>query len=317
MSVIIPVYNAEEYLDKCIKSVISQTYKNLEIILINDGSTDGSLELCNFYALSESNVKVLSQQNAGASSARNLGLAHSTGDYIVFVDSDDWIMPAYVESLYFNLVNYSADMVIIDYFIEENTKLLYSKKKGSINIYTNKETLNHIFDTDKFLGYIWNKIFQARIIKNSNMMFNTELKVWEDLLFCCQYISRIEKIVYIQKPLYVYKLRNDSLTKSTCYEVQKSLLKSVEKIMELSKNSSSEFSKQTSKAYANACIDRILMEFRNREYTANSIQEKLSSARPYLGYLSVKNRMKYLCIKTMPKTLFILITYRPLGRTLK
>lgn len=306
ISVIIPVYNAIEYLDKCVRSVLNQSYTNIEIILINDGSTDGSMELCEAYALREKNVRLFSQQNTGAAGARNLGLSHSKGEYIVFVDSDDWIMPTYIEELYFSLIKYAADMVIIDYFVEEDTKLVYRKKQESANIYTSGETLDHLFDTDKYMGYIWNKIFQARIIKDNHLRFDTELKVWEDLLFCCKYIREIKRIVYIEKPLYVYKMRRNSLTKNTCFAVQKSLLNAADKVMRLAQDSSSEFFTQTGRVYANACIDRILMEFRKKEYDIPSILEKLESAKPYFGLLSAKNKLKFLCLRTIPRTVYLL-----------
>lgn len=310
VSVIIPVYNAEEYLDKCIRSVLSQTYKNTEIILINDGSTDRSMELCEIYALNEKNIKLFSQQNSGASSARNVGLTNSTGDYIVFVDSDDWIMPTYIEDLYNSLIEYSADMIIVDYFIERDSELIYRKKQGLTNVYTNIETLNNIFDKDKYMGYLWNKIYQAEIIKGNNIVFNTELRVWEDLLFCCQYISKINKIVYIQKPIYVYLERKNSLTKNTSFDVQKSLLLAMQNIMELTENSSSKFSIQTGKVYATACIDRIFMEFRKREFSDRSVSEKLELAKPFFIYLTAKNKIKYICLEIIPKTIFLLITFK-------
>ncbi|MBQ7792832.1 MAG: glycosyltransferase family 2 protein, partial [Clostridia bacterium] len=120
ISIIIPVYNAAHYFERCIKSVLEQTYKNLEIILIDDGSTDGSEKLCDQYKEIDDRIKVVHKKNGGQSSARNLGLTMITGDYVGFVDSDDYIEKDMYEYLYNNMVKYHADISICHFYSENS-----------------------------------------------------------------------------------------------------------------------------------------------------------------------------------------------------
>ena len=127
ITVIVPVYNVEHYLDKCLDSVIKQTYKNIEIIVVNDGSTDNSGEICQEYAQKDNRIVYIEKENGGLSDARNAGLDQMTGSYVTFVDSDDWIEQDYVETLYQKITEYQADIAIGNYysFDEERSVFLF------------------------------------------------------------------------------------------------------------------------------------------------------------------------------------------------
>lgn len=114
ITLVIPIYNIENYLGRCLDSVINQTYKDLEIILVNDGSTDNSLEICESYAKEDSRIKIINKNNGGLSSARNVGLDACKGDYVTFIDSDDWVSLDYIEILYKNIIDNNADISIIN-----------------------------------------------------------------------------------------------------------------------------------------------------------------------------------------------------------
>ena len=123
ISVVVPVFNSEKYLEKCIDSIINQTYKNIEIILINDGSSDKSEEICNSYLKTYKNIKLINQSNSGVSVARNNGLKSSTGDYVLFVDSDDWLEKDMLEIMVKEIDNFDIDIVRCEYFVENNPVL--------------------------------------------------------------------------------------------------------------------------------------------------------------------------------------------------
>ena len=309
ISIIIPVYNAEKYLDRCIKSVIEQIYTNIEVITINDGSSDGSGEICDSYAIRDNRIRVVQQMNKGVSYARNIGIHISRGDYIVFVDSDDWVMSTYVWELYNGVIESSVDMAIVDYYTEINNQLDYNTKDDRIrNIFNCSEALDLIYDKDKYLGYLWNKIFSAKRIREINLLFDERIKIWEDLLFCCQYINKIKKIVYIRKPLYVYMHHEDSTVSSRSPIREKTKLFAAEKLLLINNNDAQKFTKRTKAKYATTCINYLILgEFMNNEFIKKSISEKLDMVKPYIDYLDNKNKLKYIGLKICPRLVYVLV----------
>ena len=213
ISVIIPVYNVSKYLEKCLKSVLEQSYKNLEIILVNDGSSDDSLKICEQYEKKYSKIKLIDlEKNYGISYARNKGLLYAKGKYIIFIDSDDWLEINMIESLYNNLVKNNADMSICDYYIN------FEKKEKIHNLYCKEEIIaekekmyKYLLDNAFYGGYLWNKLIKKDIIDNSNIKFDERVKVCEDLFFLSKVLENVEKIVYSPKEkLYHYRQRKNS-----------------------------------------------------------------------------------------------------------
>lgn len=209
ISVIIPVYNAEKYLSQCLESLINQTFKDIEIICINDGSTDASLEILNKYAAQNDKIKVINQKNRGISSARNIGIERATGEYISFVDSDDFAD----ERMYENLVKYLPQELIcfegqVYPFDSKNPlqKQIVNKKKGVQKV------------TDKVIQntniYLWNKLFKTSIIKDNNIKFPEGL-IFEDFPFVWEYMLSIKNACYVNKKYYFYRQHNASAMK-TC-----------------------------------------------------------------------------------------------------
>lgn len=199
ISVIVPVYNAEKYLPHCIDSILAQTFTDFEVLLIDDGSTDNSGKICDEYAVKDSRIRVFHKKNGGVSSARNLGIKEAHGDWITFIDSDDWIYPNLLNDYYKYFPNH-ADLYIQG-FIDSNKNKSVDKEqywKGN----------NLIIETDKLekqlIGFVWNKLFKSSIIKDHQLFFDEKITMIEDLLFVYHYMICSESVLNIPRTNYYY-----------------------------------------------------------------------------------------------------------------
>lgn len=212
ISVIIPVYNSEDTIERCLNSILNQTYNNFEVICIDDGSIDKSKKIIQKY-LYDNRVKYLYQKNAGVSSARNTGINHAIGKYIIFIDSDDYIEMNMFENLMSTLYNTNSDLVICNYNIVNGnnfTKNISAKEKS----FTRQEFYNDFIKYYKktLINQPWNKIYKKKYIKD---FFNVNKNLGEDLEFNIKYIKNINKIYFINKFLYNYDISSEnSLSKS-------------------------------------------------------------------------------------------------------
>ena len=212
ISIIVPVYQVEKYLEKCINSIINQTYKNLEIILVDDGSTDNCPAICDRFQVEDSRIKVIHQENGGLSHARNVGLEISTGDFIGFVDSDDWIEPNMYELLMSALQETQADIAVCNrqYEFEDSESIPINVKPINRKLYTNKEALRMIIKGGSIIrNAVWDKLFRKNIIQNIRF---PKGKIFEDSLWTPQIIGNAKSIICIDYPLYHYLQRSESLT---------------------------------------------------------------------------------------------------------
>lgn len=227
LSVIIPVYNMEKYLEQCIKSVISQTYSNIEVILINDGSTDASGEICNYYANLDERVKVFHQENQGVVKARNLGIRHSNGEYITFVDADDWIDEDMYEQMLkkgrgFDLI--SSGMIFEFPNVEQGSVCYDKLPEGD---YLSNQEMQFIWENMIYLKNsnerswsftsLCNKIFKKKLIESIYIKQNENLKIGEDMVFLFEFILDCKNICIMHKSFYHYRIRE----KSTVHSVNK------------------------------------------------------------------------------------------------
>lgn len=206
ISIIVPVYNAELYLKECVESIINQNYHNIELILINDGSKDNSEKICINYANKDKRIKYIYQNNSGVSSARNAGLEIASGEYILFVDSDDFLEKNAISKLLKNITD--VDLLCFGYnevYIDKSIKVCFEKKINNC-----KEIEEKILLDNKIGGFLWNKIFKSKIIKNNNLKFNKEIHFCEDLLFVTEYIKYCKKTKYQNECLYNYRMRKNS-----------------------------------------------------------------------------------------------------------
>ena len=200
VSIIVPIYNSEKYLDKLLNNLIHQTYKNIEIILIDDGSIDNSLNICNKFKQSDHRIKVISKKNEGVSFARNKGIKVSSGDYVVFVDSDDNVNIDYIKTLLDNVIDKKC-LVKCNY-----------KKKLKIGLYNSGDFLEKII-SGSILGSCWGYLFDREILRNIDFDINTSYM--EDSIFIIKYLLRIKQVNVIKEELYCYNYNSESLTTST------------------------------------------------------------------------------------------------------
>ena len=213
LSIIVPVYNAERYLCQCLDSILNQSFKDFELLLIDDGSTDKSGAICDEYARKEERVRVFHQQNQGVSVARNVGLKNAQGEWIYFPDSDDIIVENAFEIMIKKIAE-DIDYVICGYEVyDEDGSCTYSIPERKESVITKDEALMEMFDsTDyRYNGYLWNKLFKASIIKENNLSFVRGIKFNEDRLFNVSYLCHIKgKVAYTTTPIYKYIERTTS-----------------------------------------------------------------------------------------------------------
>jgi glycosyltransferase involved in cell wall biosynthesis len=209
ISIIVPVYNTEKYLDNCIKSIVNQSYKNLEIILIDDGSTDNSGEICEKWSKKDSRIVLIHQNNQGVSTARNIGLNIATGEYIGFVDSDDYIDEKMYELLINKIKKYDAGICFCNVYAV-NDNIINAPQMSYPEICTSKEFMNIYWKTKNKNGVLWNKLIKSKYFKN--IKFESNISYAEDVLVYFQILNRAEKVVFEKSYLYFHRNRKDSLS---------------------------------------------------------------------------------------------------------
>lgn len=217
ISIIIPIYNAEKYLERCIQSIITQSYKNLEIICINDGSEDDSLNLLNKFSKIDPRIKVLSQENMGIATTRNIGLNFANGDFISFVDADDWLEQD-TYSILVETINNHQDIDLISF----GANVINARNANTKEFNTNKNWYNakwsgkckvQDINLNKLPASLWHFLFKNSIIKNNNLNFS-QYKTGEDVLFLMKYLCHSRYIYFIDQNLYNYILTpNSAITK--------------------------------------------------------------------------------------------------------
>ncbi len=204
ISVIVPVYNVEDYVLRCLDSLINQNYEQIEIILVDDGSTDESGKICDEFKKRDERIRVFHKKNGGLSSARNYGIKKAKGDIIAFVDSDDYVKDGFVLDLYKGMQAGNADIVICGYNNEKPKNETISGKEATIRLLTKQENIDIIS---------WNKLYKKKLFTDNNVFF-PEGKKHEDTLTTYKLISNAKKVTYIDESLYIYVERKGSITAS-------------------------------------------------------------------------------------------------------
>ena len=201
ISIIVPVYKAEEYLHRCVDSLLAQTFADFELILVDDGSPDNSGAMCDEYAARDSRVKVIHKTNGGVASARQCGIDNAAGVYTIHADPDDWVEPTMLEELYGKAVAEDADMVICDYYLCKRKKCLYiSQKPTSLEA----AALFREYLGQKLHGSLCNKLIRRELYTKHNIVFPPEITRWEDLLIVCSVLMYPVKVAYVEKAYYYY-----------------------------------------------------------------------------------------------------------------
>lgn len=203
VSIIVPVYNKREYIEECFDYISKQTYSNYEAIIIDDGSTDGSADVCDAIAQKYPWARVIHKQNGGVSSARNIGIREARGEWICFVDADDHLLPNMLDTM----VKENAALVVCNWS-DENRKYCSNKFVSERQVCTMKNDDTLLLCTPDFFKTIWNKLFRLDIIKNNNIWYEEDICHAEDSLFAIDYYSALgenDRIVLLQEPLYFHR----------------------------------------------------------------------------------------------------------------
>ena len=217
ISIIVPVYNVEKYLKRCIESILNQTFKNFELLLLDDGSTDSSGSICDKYAKKDNRIIVKHKKNQGVSATRNLGIDIAKGEYITFVDSDDWIENDYLEKMYLKINEMNVPLLITGHIEERNGIVKNTFILDRERIYTRTDIQLEFLKQEKFMWTVGDKIYNLKLIKN--FRFDTELKIAEDMYFLWNVLKIINKVGYI--PLYKYHYdKSASSTTSTPFSLK-------------------------------------------------------------------------------------------------
>lgn len=214
ISIIIPIYNVEKYLSRCLSSIEKQTFRNFEVIMVDDGSTDSSPKIAKDFAKRDGRFRFFSQENLGASKTRNFAMKKAVGEYIAFVDSDDYISYRFLAVLYSAIRKSDADIAMCGFNIhyEQNgrNKPVKSLKAGE---YTREEALDYLLKDNEIRFFIWNKLWKADLIKKNNIEFRD--MYYEDILFCTTAFNLIDKLVTVDSKSYYYSRRTKTVLETS------------------------------------------------------------------------------------------------------
>ena len=208
ISVIVPVYNVKKYLNRCIESILNQSYTNIEVIIVDDGSTDGSENICDDFILKDSRVKVFHKKNGGLSDARNFGMKHATGNYISFIDSDDYIFKDLLKYQLDIIKKYNADICICDPVHVFNEKVTF-EQPSFFKIYNSENAIEEMLYQTSFLVSAWGKLYSKRVLKDIEFPVN---KLFEDSAVMYKIFEKADFIVYSNAKYYAYVHRSESIT---------------------------------------------------------------------------------------------------------
>ena len=213
VSIIVPVYNAEKTIGRCIDSILGQQYTDFELLLVDDGSKDGSGAICDSYTLADSRVQVIHKENTGVSDTRNIGISRAAGVYLQFLDSDDWITPDATKLLVETARDHDCDLVISDFYRVVGERV---SRKGDIDedrVLTREEYAAHMMEqpADFYYGVLWNKLYRRDIVESHRLRMDPELSWCEDFMFNLEYIRHAQRFYALQVPIYYYVKTKGSL----------------------------------------------------------------------------------------------------------
>lgn len=234
ISIIVPIYKVEKYLHKCVSSIMNQTYKDLEIILVDDGSTDSCPQICDELAEKDSRIKVIHKINGGLMSARQAGLRAATGEYVGFVDGDDWIEPDMYRYFYNAVSQYHPDMAVAEFYYDFGNETVKSRQDLLKPFYTKAELINEIYPSMLFKApyynfginpCCWSKIYKKELLESCLYNIPTEIKIGEDTAFTYPCLIKANSLAYIDKACYHYMdSRDGSMTSSYDADMENTIL---------------------------------------------------------------------------------------------
>ena len=298
ISVIVPVYNVERYLKMCIESIIHQQYKNLEIILVDDGSTDLSGNICDDYAKLDKRITVIHKPNGGLSDARNVGMEYAHGQLLGFVDSDDWIDPNMYLDLYNAMVQHNSEITVCNRILVQGNQYIYDECDGDIHVRNKQDALELLLENTKCPSHAWNKLYKKEVFNNISFPVG---KYYEDVYIMHIIFENAQSVTFIEKPLYYYRQRDDSI-------VHMKNMKGYYDLMEAVKLRYERYKDQENFAISIAQI-QVACLFLLNSLQINKSEKRISSAiiKKYYNDCCLK-KFRYLPIKTVMKRR-LLITF--------
>lgn len=313
VSIIVPIYQSEEYIDRCVRSILNQNYSKLEVILINDGSTDKSWDKCQYYAHKYDNIQAYSQQNRGASFSRNRGIKLSHGKYAFFMDADDEMVDNCISKAV-NAMELGNEFVFFDYYIGAKNDNKYYVKNNVVESLDKDSAISKMLNVqtsgDSINGYLWNKFFDLSIIKQNDIEFDNNAEMWEDLLFCIQYLKCVNSIVHINERLYIYKESNEkSVSRALSAEAALTWIGAGEKIRKIISENFNEqydvFCAQLINVYMTYVIVSIKQKKKIENYKniidllENNREKLRKKYKAILDLLKISPKVAYFFIKAM------------------
>ncbi len=314
ISVIVPVYNVENYLKKCIDSILNQTLEDIEIILVNDGSTDSCKEICDEYARKDNRIKVIHKPNEGLSMARNAGIREARGQYIGFVDSDDYIAWDMYEMLYQNIITYNADISICGLYNCYKEKSIPQYDGDEFLVMNNEEALKTALEGIKFSVNAVNKLYKKELFDNIEF---PKGKLSEDAFTIPKILSISSKIVFDSVPKYYYMHREDSITTSKFKEQDFDVVKAYENNLKLIKEDFPHLKKQAEFrllwAYTYV-LDKMIL---SQDFNDSSLYKKTASTLKRLTlsillnpFFSAKRKVVTVLFLISPKLYSFMLKYQ-------
>ncbi|MDQ0242561.1 glycosyltransferase involved in cell wall biosynthesis [Bacillus fengqiuensis] len=319
ISVIIPVYNVEPYLERCLNTICGQSYKNLEIILVDDGSSDSSLLICKKFSHIDSRIKVIHQSNQGVSAARNKGLDEATGNYIAFVDSDDYIHPEMYERLYSLLKKHDADMSAC--FIRGCWDSNYTEPPRddiAIRVYDKFGAIKTVFDPKYEINgvgvVVTNRLYKKNLF--NNLLFSTRFKRGEDEQIICYLMKRVSKFVITDERLYYYFNRPESLVHRKSTEVQN--IREHLDLLDMYNERLSLFREEEFNDIYNTCFSNMMNLVITAFFSINDRKVKKSLVKKYRSHfnefserifsdLSVKDKIRFFTFRFYPQMYMLVL----------
>lgn len=326
-SIIMPAYNAEKFIEFSIKSVLAQTVSSWELVIVDDGSYDETVDICKKYSEKDNRIKIVRCKNSGVSNARNIGISYATGEYIVFLDSDDSLIENCIE-IYQRLIKESRQDVIISNYYTQTT---YIKKARKIDaqVISSKEKMEELLEMalrqsqyhgDKWFGNlhsVWGKCFKKSIIKAHRLKFNTNISIGEDLLFFVSYIKYCSSAVLTDEVTYCYRINENSIMHSTTWKGSQMGIRLFNEIALMTRG------KVSNKALLDlwtevsennwGCIHRSKLSFREKYFVFKELMNQrpcmLFSDQIIVEYGSRKQKIYYKLIRCKCPFMLMMITY--------
>ena len=290
VTIVVPVYKVEKYIDRCIKSILNQTYKNIEIILVDDGSPDNCGKICENYAQKDKRIKVVHKENGGLSDARNAGISISNGKYISFIDSDDYIDPEYIELLYKTIKKDKSDMAISSHKVIYENGTVLEKATKEESILKPKEVLKRILYDDGIDLSAWAKLYKIELFKEIRY---PKGRLFEDAATTYKLVDKCEKISIISRSTYNYIIRGNSITNVNFSEKKMDLIISTEEMCNYVKKKYPDLEEATNRRLMYAYLSTLTQLVKSNEKNENA-EKKL------YGYIKQNSKM-ILRDKNVPK----------------